>query len=243
MPSGHDTETPMKPSEYEHLIAQHFRARGYSIELTPPQDYGVDVFASKGETRIAVQAKMYGSSRPINREMIMQLHGAKDYFDCARAVIATDGVLTPDAVEVAAKLRIETLYVQAREVPHSQVVPKQLDLLTDEFELIWERHIMPLAGRRIINPYSDRANTIVEVNWGGLTRITSNGRQGSIPIEVFRRTVRHILLHGYISRAQININYAKRVSSGVVLVLAQVPSFQHISKPIGLRLRRHSATS
>ena len=42
---------------------EYYRSKGYKAEVTPYSgDYGVDVFAVKGKEKIAVQAKMYGSS-------------------------------------------------------------------------------------------------------------------------------------------------------------------------------------
>src|SRR4051812_7647030 len=101
----------MTPSEYERRVAEHFRRRGYAVRTTPASnDYGVDVFATKGAERLAVQAKMYGdSARPVNRDVVLHLHGAKDFFDCTAAVIVTDGTLTDDAAAVARKLRIDVL--------------------------------------------------------------------------------------------------------------------------------------
>lgn len=32
-----------------------------------------------------------GKVRKINRQMLMELHGAKDYFDCSKAIKVTDG--------------------------------------------------------------------------------------------------------------------------------------------------------
>jgi len=65
------------------------------------------MFASKGDERLAVQVKMYGgTARPVNREMVMQLHGAKDYFECTLAVVVTDGRVARDARDVATKLEI-----------------------------------------------------------------------------------------------------------------------------------------
>lgn len=71
---------------------------------------GVDVIATKGSERLAVQAKMYGgSTRLVNRECLMQLHGAAAYFDCTSAVLATNGGVMPDARAVADKLGIRIL--------------------------------------------------------------------------------------------------------------------------------------
>jgi len=101
----------MNPRQFEEMVCSFFRDLGYQTEMTPySNDYGVDVFAVKGNEKIAVQAKMYGgSSRRINRQMVMELHGAKDYFDCSKAIIATDGDLLSDAKQVAEKLGIEIL--------------------------------------------------------------------------------------------------------------------------------------
>lgn len=58
----------MTPYEFENLVCEYYRSKGYKAEVTPYSgDYGVDVFAVKGKEKIAVQAKMYGSSsRKVN---------------------------------------------------------------------------------------------------------------------------------------------------------------------------------
>ena len=101
----------MRPDEYEHIVAEYFEQKGFSTKVSQySNDYGVDVFATKGKTKIAIQAKMFGNStRPINRQMIMELHGAKDYFDCTKAIMATNGRIIDNVVEVAKKLKIEIL--------------------------------------------------------------------------------------------------------------------------------------
>lgn len=85
----------MTPREYEELVAAYFRAKGYEVQLTPySNDYGIDVLASRGSQRVAVQARMFGdTARKINRQMVMELHGAKD-FGAAGMVAAQDGLST-----------------------------------------------------------------------------------------------------------------------------------------------------
>jgi len=82
----------MNPRQFEELVCEYYRSQGYKAETTPySNDYGIDVFATKGKEKLAIQAKMYGNStRKINRQMVMELHGAKDYFDCTKAIIATE---------------------------------------------------------------------------------------------------------------------------------------------------------
>jgi restriction system protein len=94
---------------------------------------------------------------------------------------------------------------------------------------------MPLSGQ-IVQEDGVRSNTIEKVDWAGVQRINSTGRSSRIDIETFRLAVNHILRHGSITRDEINQNYAKRASSGVVLILSQMPLFELTEKPLALRL-------
>lgn len=225
----------MNPRQYEELVCEHFREMGYDVELTPySNDYGVDAFAIKDKQKIAVQAKMYGSStRKVNRQMIMELHGATSYFDCTKAVLATDGALMPDAVTVAEKLGVEILHVDPLNIITTPAAVKA----DGSFEAIWEQYIMPLEGRTLVRSNGD-TNKILKADWGGVERITSNGKKGTIKIEIFRLTINRLLKDGSISRDEINQNYSGRASSGVVLLLSQVPFFELTSSPVGLMVNQ-----
>ena len=143
----------MEPREFEELVRARFEARGYHAELTPAtNDYGVDVIAVRGAERVAIQAKMYGgSSRKVNRHMVMELHGAKDYFDCTKAVLATDGQVLADAEEVAEKLGIEVLWIDTGKARQSSAEPPVSSTQTGArpktaFDDIWREYVMPLQG-------------------------------------------------------------------------------------------------
>ncbi len=222
----------MNPRQFEELVCDYFRKNGYKTEMTSYSgDYGVDVFAKKGNEKIAVQAKMYGSStRKINRQMVMELHGAKDYFDCSRAIIATDGNLLPDAIQVATKLKIEVLYIDNL----SQLTQTKDKTGDNTFDNIWEKYIIPLAGKTLIRANGEK-NNILKVDWSGIERLTSKGNKGKIAIEIFKLTINRLLRDGYITRDEINQNYSGRASSGVVLILSQVPFFKKTDRPIGLK--------
>ena len=101
---------------------------------------------TKGKEKIAIQAKMFGgSTRPINRQMVMELHGAKDYFDCTKAIVATNGKIIDNALEVANKLKIEFLNIPAiRNSNNTKRTTK-----SNSFENIWEKYVMPLEGKTI----------------------------------------------------------------------------------------------
>jgi len=222
----------INPKQFEELVCEYFRNKGYEAETTSySNDYGVDVFATKGKEKIAIQAKMYGSgTRKINRQMVMELHGAKDFFDCTKAVIATDGVLLSDALEVAKKLKIEVLNING-----SLSLTSNKKTSNDKtFEGIWEKYIIPLQGKTLTRE-SGETNEIVKVNWSEVERITSNGNKGKIKVEIFKQATNKLLTDGSITRDYINQNYVGRASSGVILILSQVPFFKLTDKPTGLK--------
>ena len=219
----------MTPDQYEKYVANYFQNKGYKVKQTPySNDYGVDVFAEKNKEKIAIQAKMFGNSnRKINRQMVMEFYGAKDFFNCNKGIIATDGEIIQNAKDVADKLGIEILFIY----PQSHV-PKN----NSQFDEIWENYVMPLEGKTITRN-NGKINKILEVNWGGINRITSNGNQQKIDIEIFKKTINHILENGSITRQEINDEYSKRASSGIVLILSQLPMIHlNNTRPISLEL-------
>jgi restriction system protein len=227
----------MTPRQYEEAIAAYFARLGYETTLTPcSHDFGVDVFATRPGAKLAIQAKMYGEGgRPVNREMILQLQGARDYFDCTQAVIACDARLTEGAADAAKKLGIMVLNLPADQLRTANAPVRSLHPAS-EFDRIWQQYVVPLEGK-VIGETGVRTNQILKVDWSGVKRLSSNGKPSKLPIEIFRQTVDHLLKHGSVTRKHINDQYDGRGSSGVVLILAQVPEFEHTTQPKGLRLR------
>jgi HJR/Mrr/RecB family endonuclease len=71
----------MTPAEYEYQIAAYFAGLRYRTQQTAMSgDSGVDVFAENAHERLAIQIKMYGTTRRVNRQVVMERHGAKEYF-------------------------------------------------------------------------------------------------------------------------------------------------------------------
>ena len=77
-----------------------YQAGEYKTIVTPlAGDWGIDIIATKGFEKIAIQARMYGhTSRKVNRSNIMEFYGAMTYQDRTKAALATDGELLDDAV-------------------------------------------------------------------------------------------------------------------------------------------------
>lgn len=226
----------MNPRQFEEFVCEYFRQQGYKTELTTySNDYGIDGFAIKGKQKIAIQSKMYGhTTRKINRQTVMELHGAKDFFDCTNAVIATDGTFLQDALVVAEKLKIEILYLSQIQKSISTIKPTTKNKTGKTFEQIWEDYVIPLQGK-ILTRNNGETNQIIKADWSGIERKTSNGNNGKIKIEIFKQAVNKLLTDGSITRDYINQNYVGRASSGIILILSQVPFFTLTEKPTGLK--------
>ncbi|WP_303027758.1 restriction endonuclease [Duncaniella muris] len=232
----------MTPQQYEEYIGSLFADNGYKVSVSPlSNDWGIDVIAIKGDEKIGIQAKMYGeSSRSVNRRVIMELYGAAAYQDCTKAVLATDGEIYPDAIEVAQKLGIDILRTSVSEDFIPTVPTKQMNCEVKtkagniSFEEAWEKYIFPLKGRILSN--SRGSNKIIAVDWGGIKRVTSNGKLGKIDIEGFRLAYNVLMSQGYVTRDYINQQVDKRCSSGIVLILGELPFVEKTSSPTGLRI-------
>lgn len=54
----------MKPYEFEQLVCDHYRQKGYRVQTTSASnDYGIDVFAEKKGEKIAVQSRCTADQR------------------------------------------------------------------------------------------------------------------------------------------------------------------------------------
>ena len=62
--------------------------------------------------------------------------------------------------------------------------------------------------------------------------------KGKIKIEIFKQAINKLLTDGFITRDYINQNYVGRASSGIILVLSQVPYFKLTDKPTGLKYEK-----
>lgn len=230
----------MNPEQYEHHVAAVLRGEGWQTVVSRSgRDLGIDVLATRDDRRLAVQVKKYGdSSTKVNAERIMCLHGAAAYADCTDTMLATDGELTAEAHRVAAKLD-----VLVRRIP--AVTSSEDPVETTGFGTLWSEHIAPLAGTSLQRSNGKRME-ILEVDGSGILRLTTSGTRQHIDIGVFRWAAERLLNGDIVTRAEIHDRSSPhRVSSGVLLILGQVPHFEIVTvgRSKALRLRATTPVS
>lgn len=237
----------MTPEEYEHLVADMLRAEGWTAEVTPyVHDFGVDVIAERDGTRLAVQAKMFGgANRPVAATMVTQLYGAAAYADCEKAMIVTDGRVLDEAQQVADKLGVAIRSLPAvASAPPTQPLEGEgeLERSSPTFSRVWRDYVMPMAGQTLTRR-NGKTNTILHVDDGCLERRTSTGRKQRIDVEIFRWAIECMLQGRTVSRDDINARYPGRASSGIALILSNIPLFEsvRVDGKECLRLRAEAA--
>lgn len=233
-------EATMNGEQYEHHVAAVLASEGWDTTVTPlSHDMGVDILAELADRRLAVQAKKYGGTSTkvkVNARQVMHLFGAAAYADCHEALLATDGTLTADARVVAEKLGVVVREIDATAVGQTPSADRALD-----FGMVWEKFIVPLAGTSILRGTGTTVQ-IVSVDNSGIRRITSGGTPQRMAIETFRWAIDRLLDGETVMRAEIHEHDPEQVSSGVLLVLSEVPMFEAITvgRAKGIRRRTES---
>jgi restriction system protein len=86
--------------EFENYVAAKLRAAGYRVALTKATgDFGVDLIASKGGRRIAIQCKRHG--RRIGAPAVQQVVAGALLHRCTSTMVVSNQEFTAAAIELA----------------------------------------------------------------------------------------------------------------------------------------------
>ncbi len=111
----------MSGVEFEEFVAAQLRTRGWSVVHTASTgDYGVDLIATKGGTRMAVQCKR--QAKPVGVAAVQQVVSGAAHHGCHQAVVVTNQAFTKAARQLATTHRCglvsrEQLHIWAGVVP------------------------------------------------------------------------------------------------------------------------------
>lgn len=221
----------MNPFDFEKIVCKIFENLGYNVKhIEQGEDIGIDILANNENESLAIQVKKY-VKRKINLDMIYHTYGAAAFYDCSKAIIVTLGECTPRAYEVSEKLSVEiwgkdiikTLAEKIDFMPACEKEDKKIDL-EDWFYQIWVNHIKCLQTKKVKHLVRNSHFTITCVDDDGICIINSSGREKTIDIDTFRRTVTKFKKEGRITRKTINDNYQRRGSSVISAILATLPN-------------------
>ena len=90
----------INPTEFEKYVAKLLDHRGYTTKVVGQAgDMGVDVIASQGPEKYAVQVKRY--SNPVSRTAVSDAVAGKAYHGCNAAMVVTNNYFTAGARALA----------------------------------------------------------------------------------------------------------------------------------------------
>ena len=87
--------------QFEHFCAELLEKSGFrNVEVTKASgDQGVDILATKGKDRYAIQCKRYSSD--LDNTPVQEVFTGKSYYGCTRAAVMTNSYFTTGAKELA----------------------------------------------------------------------------------------------------------------------------------------------
>ena len=93
--------------EFEQLVGQVLRVRGYDVTRSEPgPDGGVDLVATKGSERVLVQCKHWRAQR-VGVKVVRELHGVVAAQGASGGYVVTSGVFTQEAWSFAQTCNVE----------------------------------------------------------------------------------------------------------------------------------------
>jgi hypothetical protein len=102
------------PDEFERYVADVFRHLGFTVDVTGKTgDQGVDVLASRGPLRLAIQAKRYDGL--VGNAAIQQVYAGMAHHRCQRCVVVTTSDFTSAAIALAESTNC--ILVDAKRIP------------------------------------------------------------------------------------------------------------------------------
>lgn len=106
---GQDAVRSMTWREFERLVGQAFRGRGYDVTRSEQgPDGGVDLVATKDTERVLVQCKHWRAQR-VGVKVVRELHGVVAAQRASRGYVVTSGVFTQEAWAFAHACSIELI--------------------------------------------------------------------------------------------------------------------------------------
>jgi Holliday junction resolvase-like predicted endonuclease len=94
--------------EFEAAIAALYQRHGYEIVITRATgDFGVDILATKGSKKLAIQTKRHASS--VGVKAVQEVAAGAVYYKATEAVVVTNSFYTEQAKELAEKLDVRLI--------------------------------------------------------------------------------------------------------------------------------------
>ena len=96
-------------------------------------------------------------------------------------------------------------------------------------DITYNKYILNLKGKTLTN--TQGTNKIIEVNQDEVKRITINNKVNRIKSQTIKEALRIVIEKKSVTRKEIYDTFLRRNSSGIVLILAEIPFIRKIDQP------------
>ncbi len=98
----------LSPEEFEQHVADTYRFMGYRTQLTKRVgDQGVDVIATRGDERLAIQCKRYADKA--SNAAVQAVHAGRVHYSCNAAAVVCLGGFSQSAQSIASSTRVSLI--------------------------------------------------------------------------------------------------------------------------------------
>ncbi|WP_158583444.1 restriction endonuclease [Salinisphaera sp. Q1T1-3] len=138
--------------QFEQLVAASFRRKGFVATLTADgADEGVDIVLTERDNVLLVQCKHW-AARPVGVNIVRELFGVMHAKTARKAILATSGLLTPDAHRFCRENSIHCIDAEA--------LPSFIDpaAMPPQHEIVGNRSdLCPLCGAAMVTRTASRS--------------------------------------------------------------------------------------
>lgn len=116
--------------QFEIFLSNFFEKNGYMVSLTPSTgDQGADLILLKDNKKTVIQAKCYSS--PVGNGAIQEIVAAIPFYSANKAMVITNSVFTPSAIELAKVNGVElwdgNMLIKNIEKTNAMIVNRSID--------------------------------------------------------------------------------------------------------------------
>lgn len=98
----------LSPEEFEEHVADTYRFMGYKTQMTKRVgDQGVDVIATRGDERLAIQCKRYADKA--SNAAVQAVHAGRVHYGCNAAAVVCLGGFSQSAHSIASSTRVSLI--------------------------------------------------------------------------------------------------------------------------------------
>lgn len=99
----------MEGTAFEVFLSELYDGMGYYTEVTPNNDFGIDVIIIKDKIKAGIQAKCYGEGRTVGVEAVNEVCGGAGYWKVQKKMVITNRFFTKKALITAKSNNVEMI--------------------------------------------------------------------------------------------------------------------------------------